>query len=114
MENLDLSMPTTPEHVLVRVIKPLVDNGGSNQKCDSEKILISTEGSPLSYVQVRKRELQSWEINSQIPHPLQKSLPQYVNPVSLCLNISTDRKFVLFFLEHLLFQQSHSTQVGSS
>lgn len=36
MENLELSMPMTLEHVLVRVIKPLGDTGGCNQMCDSE------------------------------------------------------------------------------
>lgn len=64
-------------------------------------VLLITEGSTLSYIWVKKRELQSWEI-SQISHPLQKSLPWYVNLVSLCLNISTGRKLVLFFLKHCI------------
>lgn len=59
MVNLELSMPVILEHVHDRVIKLLVNPGNSNQMCVILKeVLSNTEGSILSQVLLRIKELQ--------------------------------------------------------
>lgn len=49
MENLEVNILMTLEHVHARVIKPLVDFGGLNQTdAILKEVVLSTEGSILS------------------------------------------------------------------
>lgn len=102
MENLELSMPMTLEHVFVRVIKPLVDTGGSNKMCDSENSTLNY-WKKYSFLGLGQKE--NCRVGRLAKSPIHCRNPFHdmcVNPVSLCSNISLDRKLVLFFLEHLI------------
>ena len=93
-------MPVTLAHVHDRVVKLLVDSGNSNQMCVILKEAVSnTEGSILSQVLLRIKELQRQvsALSSQVSCPLQKSPPQCVYPVNLCLNIYSNKNFSFFF-----------------
>lgn len=96
MVNLELSMPVTLEHVHDRVIKLLVDPGNSNQMgVILKEVLLNTEGSILSQVLLKIKELQrqvSADSLAKSPVPLQKS-PQCVYPVNLCLNTYSNKNF---------------------
>ena len=97
-------MPVTLAHVHDRVVKLLVDSGNSNQMCVILKEAVSnTEGSILSQVLLRIKELQRQgsALSSQVSCPLQKSPPQCVYPVNLCLNTYSNKNFSFFFLEYL-------------
>lgn len=92
----------------VRVIKLLVDKGSSNKKCDSEKILISTEGSTLSLVQVRKRTAELGDHQPNLPS-IAKIPPTICESSKPLLDHFHWKEVSSLFLEHLIPTVSFNT-----
>lgn len=85
----------------VRVIKLLVNKGSSNKKCDSEKILISTEGSTLTLVRVRKRTAELGDHQPNLPS-IAKIPPTICESSKPLLDHFHQKEVSSLFLEHLI------------